>query len=169
MGFDQTIICFDGENNKSDIPDKNDFCFSSILRDDQGIIFQGNSTNESSKYFQKILIPENFTAISNVSDENDRYTKIPHPGFEFKIPTDLIQRSDNYGFFLSVYDSDSNIFFTYPEIYQDNIMNIPSPKLWGDLISPDKSLPELHYPIMIFVIMTISIIIFQRKISVVKF
>ncbi|MCV0430684.1 hypothetical protein [Nitrosopumilus sp.] len=167
--LDTAIICFDGENNKNKIPDQNDFCFLSTLGNSHGIIYQGNSTNVHSNYFQKISASSNFIAISTVSDENDRYTDIPHPGFEFKIPTDIIQRSDNYGFFVSVYDSSSNIFFTYPEILQDDISVIPSPQKWGDLISPDKSLPELHYPIMIFLIVMSSLIIFQSKLSIAKF
>jgi hypothetical protein len=169
QGLDTAIICFDGENNKNKIPDQNDFCFSSTLGNNQGIVFQGNSTNVSSNYFQKIPEPSNFIAISNVSDENDRYTNIPHAGFEFKIPTDIIQRSDNYGFFLSVYDSSSNTFFNYPEMIQNDISEIPSPQLWGDLISPDKSLPELHYPITIFLIMILSLVIFQSKLPITKF
>jgi len=163
---DAAIVCFEKNDN---ITDHNTFCFLSHLGNDQGIVLQENSTKITPIVFQEIQTPKNFIAISTVSDENDRYTKIPHPSFEFKIPTDLIGRSDNYRFFVSVYDHSSNIFFTYPEMEQNNIMNIPSSQLWGNLISPDKSLPELHYPIMIFVVMILSLIILQSKIPVPKF
>jgi len=168
-GMDKTTVCFDGQNNKSQLSDKNDYCFSSTLGSKQGIVFQGGSINGLSGNFQKIPNPNNFIAISNESDENDRYTNIPHPSYEFKIPTDLIKRSDNYGFYLSVYDASSNTFYSFPkETIRENILKIPSPDKWGDIISPDKSLPELHLPLLIFTIMILTFVIIQSKISILR-
>ena len=126
-GMDKATICIDGENNKSQIPDDNDFCFSSSLRNKQGVVFQGGSINGITGNFQKIPNPENFIGLSDMSDENNRYSKIPHVGYEFKIPIDLIQRSDNYGFYLSVYEASSQTFYTWPkESPRENFLKIPS-------------------------------------------
>ena len=99
-----------------------------------------------------------------MSDDNNRYSKVPHTSYEFKIPIDLIQRSDNYGFYLSVYDADSHVFFTWPyEASKENLLKIPSPNTWGDIVSPDKSLPELNLPILVFTILIFTIILVQSK------
>ncbi len=166
-GMDKATICFDGQNNKNKISDKNDYCFSSTLGHKQGIVFQGGSISAVSGNFQKISNPENFIAISSVSDENDRYTKTPHPSYEFKIPTDLIQRSNNYGFYLSVYDAGSDTFYIFPkETQRENLLKIPSPSQWGDIISPDKSLPELNLPILVFTILIFTTILVQSRVRI---
>lgn len=159
-GSDKATICIDGQNNKNIILDDNDFCFSSTLGNKQGVVFQGDLITGN---FQNILNPENFIAIGNISDENNRYSKVPHVSHEFKIPIDLIQRSDNYGFYLSVYDSDSDDYFTWPYESQREIYNIPSSDNWGDLISPDKSLPELNLPLVGLLISISTIIVIQLK------
>jgi len=165
-GSDKATICIDGNNNKNMISDHNDFCFSSTLGNKQGVVFQGGSINAITGNFQKIPNPENFIGLGNISDENNRYTKEPHVSHEFKIPIDFIQRSDNYGFFLSVYDADSHDYFTWPyESLRENFFKIPSPNNWGDLISPDKSLPELNLPSIILMISIFAIIIVQFRAS----
>lgn len=163
-GMDEAIICVDGQNNKNIIPDEDDYCFSATLGNKHGVVFQGNSTNKITNNFKKITNPENFIGVSNVSDENNRYSKIPHVSYEFKIPIDIIQRSDNYGFYLSVYDADSSIFYTWPyELHKENSFMIPAPNNWGDIISPDKSLPELNLPLIVLMISILTIIILQSK------
>ena len=164
---DKAMICLDGKNNKNNFYDSNDFCFSTLLGNNRGTILQGISSDNSTLEMQKISNPDDFVAVSNVSDENNRYSKIPHPNYEFKIPINLLERSDNYGFYLSVYDASSDKFYSWPnnsseEKYQD----ISVPATWGDIISPDKSLPELHMPIIIFAIMIFSIILIQSKTQV---
>jgi len=154
--MDKAIVCFDGENNKNIVFDMNDFCFSVLLNQKQGILKQV-STNE-------IVNNVEFIATSNVSDENDRYSKNPHPSYEFKIPIELFGRSDNYGFYLSVYDASKEKFYSWPKNSTiNNSQEIPSPSEWSDLISPDKSLPEMNLPILIFTSMIISIILLQSK------
>ncbi len=161
--MDEATVCLDGKNNKSEIHDIDDFCFSVLLGNDQGSIFQGNSLDESIS-MNKISNPDDFIAISTVSDENDRYTKTPHPSYEFKIPIELLERSDNYGFYLSVYDASLDKFYSWPEnSTRDNSSDIPPPSKWGDIISPDKSLPELSLPILVFTILIFTVIIVQSK------
>ncbi len=162
--MDKATICFDGRNNKSEIHDTNDFCFSVSLGNSEGIIFQGNPIDKSATFMKKISNPDDFIAISAISDENDRYTKTPHPSYEFKIPIELLERSDNYGFYLSVYDASLDKFYSWPESSTSDISsNIPPSSEWGDIVSPDKSLPELSLPILIFTILIFTIILVQSK------
>lgn len=166
-GSDMATICFDSKNEKNNVPDDNDYCFSVALEQNQGRIFQGGSINKQTGNFKKISNIDNFVAISSKSDENDRYTKIIHPSYEFKIPINIIERSNNYGFYMSVYDANSNTFYSWPkESYRDSHFDIPSPNTWGEIISPDKSLPELHFPLIIFSVLIFSIIIIQSKIPI---
>ena len=160
-GLDEAIICLDGQNNKNKILDENDYCFSAILENNEGIVFQGNTETGN---FEKIPNPENFIGLSSISDENNRYNKIPHVSYEFKIPINLIQRSDNYGFYLSVYDADSDVRISWPNnSHIEKSSKITSPNNWGDIVSPDKSLPELNLPLIVLMISILSIILLQSK------
>jgi len=162
--MDEATICLDGKNNKNEIHDTNDFCFSVLLGNNEGTVFQGITTDESTTSMQKIPNPSDFIAISSVSDENDRYTKTPHPSYEFKIPIELLERSDNYGFYVSVYDASLDKFYSWPEnSTRENFSNIPPPSKWGDIISPDKSLPELNFPLIVLMISILTIIFVQSK------
>jgi len=163
-GMDNATICIDGQNNKNKISDDDDFCFSATLGNKQGVVFQGGSINEITENFEKISNPENFIGLSSVSDENDRYSKIPHPSYEFKIPIELLDRSDNYGFYISVYDANLDKFYSWPKnSTRENSSDIPPPSKWGNIVSPDKSLPELNLPILIFGILIFTIILVQSK------
>jgi len=162
--MDKATICLDGKNDKSEIHDSNDFCFSVSLGNNEGSVFQGNSIDEATTSMQKIFNPDDFIAVSTISDENDRYTATPHPSYEFKIPIELLERSDNYGFYLSVYDASLDKFYSWPEnSTRENSPDIPSPSKWGDIVSPDKSLPELNLPILVFAILIFAIILVQSK------
>jgi hypothetical protein len=157
--MDQATICFDGKNNKNEILDNDDYCFSVSLGQKQGILKQGLG-NENFK----IIDYEEFIAVSSMSDENDRYTKTPHPSYEFKIPIDLLERSDNYGFYLSVYDASLDKFYSWPEnSTRENSSYFPPPSKLGDMISPDKSLPELNLPILVFGILIFTTILVKSK------
>ncbi|MFQ5782821.1 MAG: hypothetical protein ACE5GR_07190 [Nitrosopumilus sp.] len=165
--MDKAIICLDGKNNKSTSFDTNDFCFSVSLGSNDGTVFQGNIIDKSTTFMQKIPNPGDFIAISTVSDENDRYSKIPHPSYEFKIPIELLERSDNYGFYLSVYDASLDKFYSWPKnSTRDTSSDIPPPSEWGDIVSPDKSLPELNLPLLVFTILIFTIILVQSKIRI---
>ena len=159
---DEATVCIDGNNNKNNIPDKDDFCFQASLNQKQGMIFQGSDDGVF-----KTITNEKFIAISTVSDENDRYTKIPHPSYEFKIPIELFGRSDNYGFYLKVYDDSSETSYLWPKNSTLENFEISSPSQWGDIVSPDKSLPEMNLPILIFTILILTIIFIQAKKSII--
>lgn len=163
--MDEAIVCLDGKNNKNEIFDNDDFCFSVLLGNNQGKILQGNNT-EFKNSLQEISNSNDFIAVSTVSDENDRYTKTPHPSYEFKIPIEYLERSDNYGFYFSVYDANLDKFYSWPENSTRDNSKIPPPSQWGDIISPDKSLPELNLPILIFTILIFTIIVIQSRVKI---
>ena len=146
-GADNAMICFDSKNTKSVLPNKNDFCFTATVDRNQGFIYQGGYSLGFTRNYAKIDNQFGFIGIGGVSDVNDRYTEIPHTSYEFKIPTDLIGRSDTYGFYLALYDAHSNKFHTWPnEVVMSNLFQVPNPTTWGEIISPDKSLPEFELP-----------------------
>ncbi len=140
-GADNALICFDGKNDKSKIPGIDDYCFSTSLTRKISFAYQGNGIIGLNGHFQKIPNPDGYIAIGSVSDENDRYSKIPHTSYEFRIPIDVLGRSDNYGFYISVFEANSNMIYSWPtEVQQSRIFTIPSPSVWGDIVSPDKSM-----------------------------
>jgi len=142
-GADNALICFDGKNDKTRIPSFDDYCFSTSLSRKISFAYQGGGIIGLNGHFQKIPNPENYIAIGNVSDENDRYSKIPHVSYEFRIPIDILERSDNYGFYIAVFEANSNVIYSWPtEVHQSRIFTIPSPSVWGDIISPDKSMAK---------------------------
>lgn len=148
-GEDSAMICFDSNNTKSILADKNDYCFQSILGRSEGFTYQGGSPLESTGNFEKIANPDGFISVGGVSDQNDRYSDIPHAGYEFRIPIDFIGRSDVYGFYYVIHESHSNKFITWPaNVTQSNQFHVPAPNNWGTITSPDKSLPEFQFPMI---------------------
>ncbi|MEM2160530.1 MAG: hypothetical protein QXN55_06225 [Candidatus Nitrosotenuis sp.] len=154
---DNAVICIDGNNDKKTI-DKNDFCFTATLGKGNGTILQGQ--NNSS--LQVIQNHADFIGKSSASDQNDRYTAKPHPSYEFRIPIELFGRSDKYGFFFSMYDSSAKKFYNWPTNATRNNVDIPSPQLWGELISPDKSLPEFDLPLLVLLPSLVLVFYFTR-------
>ena len=160
-GLDKAVICFDTENDKNEFADSNDYCFTAILGENVGSTLQGESSLVANN-FQNIPNVEGFIGIGAVSDENDRYSIVPHASYEFRIPTDLIGRSDNYGYYVGIYDDFTKTTYSWPsEIVLDEF-KIPSPKLWGEIISPDKSLPEFDLPFLALISSLVMIIVITR-------
>ncbi|HJJ22860.1 MAG TPA: hypothetical protein OQH54_04000 [Nitrosopumilus sp.] len=162
---DKAIICFDTKNNKSEIPDVDDYCFIAAVGKQTGITLQGDSKIPRNNYLKNIKNHQDMIAIGGFSDENDRYSDIPHASYEFKIPTELIGRSDNYGFYASVFDYNSETVYSWPSINFENPNIIPSPSKWGDVISPDRSIPEMPVPLVILSVLLISVVGITRKIG----
>ncbi|MHA7646376.1 DOMON domain-containing protein [Nitrosopumilus sp. S4] len=163
--MDESIICFDAKNDKTKFFSNDDFCFSISLDSDHPKTFQGNNTSKSNSVMNEISNPNGLIAISSVSDENDRYSTLPHSSYEFKIPIQILNRSDNYGFYLSVFDSNSNEYYTWPNNSTQDSFQIPSPSKWGNLISPDKSLPEINYPLLILLLLFSTMILINFKLK----
>lgn len=163
---DKAIICFDTENDKTLLPNQDDYCFISVLGRNVGHTIQGGSFISTQNYFKKITNHENFIGIGNISDENDRYSKTPHSSYEFRIPTDVINRSNVYGFYVGVFDQSENTLYSWPPSATSHYTKIPSPSTWGTLVSPDSSLPEFHLPFIPIIVGLIGIIVItQYKIN----
>jgi len=144
---DRALLCLDTVDNQNEKPDTNDYCFIAQLGSKNGAVFQGGSNLPSKNYYKKISNPMDYIAIGEISDENDRYSKIPHTSYEFRIPTELTGRTDVYGIFLQVYDYPSGKIYTWPD---KSSSDISKPNTWGKLISPTKSIPEFEHPLIIF-------------------
>ncbi len=146
---DRAVVCIDGQNDKTIISNSNDYCFFVALDGKQGFVYQGGSFLSLNGNFKKISNTEGFIGVGSKSDQNDKYSKIPHTSYEFKIPLNLFDRSNIYGFYVLVFDANTNQYYSWPSgIIPDGPFDIPSPSKWGELISPDKSIPEFNLPIL---------------------
>ncbi len=159
--LDYAIICFDIKNNKSIKADLDDYCFMTSLDARSAFTYQGGHTSPRTSFFNKIPNPEGFIGISTISDINDRYTPTPHPSYEFRIPTNLIGRENVYGFYFIVYDSYSKKTYTYPQNLNPESF-VSSPTQWGEMYSPDKSLPEFEIPLLSLIVSIMSIVFFSK-------
>lgn len=149
---DRAMVCIDGNNDKTIIANSNDYCFLTALDGKQGFVYQGGSSLSLNGNFKKISNTEGFIGIGSQSDLNDKYSKIPHASYEFKIPVNLFDRSNIYGFYVLVFDATTNQYYSWPTgIIPDDAFDIPSPNNWGELISPDKSIPEFNLPLLVMI------------------
>ena len=165
--MDKSIICF--ENRSEDYQMQNNYCFSAILNVSTGKTLQSGALSVQNSNYKLIKNPEGFVGIGGISDENDRYSKIPHTTYEYKIPIDFFGRSNVYGFYVYVLDHDSEKVYTFPaNILEDN-QKIPPTEKWGQIISPDKTLPEFHLGIVLLIgLIPIILIGYFRKIPLIK-
>lgn len=166
---DRGIVCIDGNMNRGKLPGNDDYCFSVVVGSKNAITLQGNSlTNNLS--WKRIENHSHLVAVGGISDENDRYSAKPHSTYELKIPLEVVGRSDKYGFYVLAYDANSGISYSWPQ-YTAKEENpfIPSPDTWGDLISPDKSIPEFEMPYVLLIVILIPAIlarlVFQKNIT----
>lgn len=158
---DRAVVCFDGKNNKDAIPDSDDYCFT-VSPNSDAVTYQG-TTNIGQ--FKTVRNPDGFIGISAQSDQNDRYSSVPHTSYEFRIPIELFGRSDNYGFFVSIYDSSVQKFYSWPDLKSNQDFQKIPPNKWGNLISPDKSMPEFNLPIIALLVSISGIIFFAKVIQ----
>jgi len=146
---DKALVCIDSKNDKTSIAGKDDYCFQASLDSNQGFVYQGGSPLALNGHFKKILNTDGFIGVGGKSDQNDKYSKIPHASYEFKIPLELFGRSDIFGFYVYVYDASTSQYYTWPGgVIPSNPFDIPSPSKWGLLVSPDKSIPEFDLPFL---------------------
>lgn len=161
---DIAMICFSKSDNNTKIANENDYCFGNAFGERNEFTLKGGSPLESTSHFVRIKNHDGLIGISNVSDENDRYTTIPHSTYEFRIPTDVIGRYNTYGFYMAVYDAHSNKAYAWPQsLTSEGPLKIPSPNMWGQMISPDKSLPEFSLPSLALLVSMILLVYFSSK------
>ena len=157
---DSAVVCFDGTIYDSKISD-GIYCFKVNVGSDKPVTLGWDKKSQS---FVQHETPEGLVSIGGTSDENDYYIKHPHTSFEFKIPLNVLQRYDRYGFFVGVYDSEKPASYTWPDgINWDKSSDLPTPKSWGHLVSPDKSLPEYDWPILVLILTILFMILFTSK------
>ena len=162
-GLDRAVLCFDTKNDKSLIPNEDDYCFVAALGGKSSPTLQGGSPLAMTSHFKQIPSHVDYIGLGSASDENDRYSKIPHATYEFRIPIEVLGRTNIYGFYLGVYDAHTNRVITWPEGINVNNNEIPSPSLWGEIYSPDKSLPEFELPFLLLIPSMILIILFSKQ------
>ena len=161
---DYGIVCITSNTSIENTPQNDDHCFLVALGTSNRITLQGGSDLSLTDHYTRVDNDPRFIAISNVSDNNDRYTNDPHPSYEFRIPIDLVGRSDKYHLFAATYDTTNNHMSSWPaNIDTMKFPNIPSPSKWGDLISPDKSIPEFPWPMLALILSFMSILIIKQK------
>jgi len=147
---DHAMVCFDSKVDNRTKPDTNNFCFISKLGSEKGVTLHWS---EESQSFEMTESHSELIVVGGISDENDRYSKVPHASYEFKIPLELFGRYDRYGFFASSYDHSKIEISTWTVGVQVSTeAEIPDRLSWGFIHSPDKSLPEYELPISIFLI-----------------
>ena len=140
---DRAIVCLDGKDT-SKIADESDWCYVATRGSKNGHTLNGGSPIHQTSHFKIEKNHSDFIAIGGTSGENDRYVKTPHAAYEFKIPIEQIGFEDEYGFFMQVFDGDD--VMTYPNEHSGKYpQKIPSPKQWGLMISPDRSISSEHF------------------------
>jgi hypothetical protein len=158
---DRAVVCIDGKNDKAIIANSDDYCFFVALNGKQGFVYQGGSLLSLNGNFKKVSNTEGFIGVGSKSDQNDKYSNISHVSYEFKIPLNLFDRSNIYGFYVLVFDASTNQYDSWPtNTIPDGIFDIPSPNKWGELISPDNSIPEFNLPILAMIPALILVIYF---------
>ena len=140
---DRAVVCFDGKET-SKMADESDWCYVATRGSKNGHTLNGGSPVHQSSHFNIQKNHPDFIAIGGTSGANDRYIKTPHAAYEFKIPIEQIGFEDEYGFFMQVFDG--NTVMTYPNEHSGKYpQKIPSPKQWGLMISPDRSISSEHF------------------------
>ena len=168
---DRGILCIDGNNNKSQKPDSDDYCFIAIMGREQIISLQGGGYNAHQGFYQEIKNHPEIIGIGGISNSFDRFSDTTHNTFEFKIPIEVIGRNNVYGIYYGVFDSNTGKQYGGPNNeYEEKYPFIPSPNVWGTLISPDKSLPEMPVPLLMLSILFFIIIIVNKtkRISIIS-
>jgi len=147
---DKGIVCIDGKGDGSSKPKNDDFCFIVSAGSNQPTTLQGGHFIAQKGFFKKIPNHPQLLAMGGISDEMDRYSKIPHTSYEFKIPLEIVGKSDNYGFYVGAFDAKTGEIFRWPPTaIKNEYPFIPPPESWGRLISPDKSIPEFEFPFLV--------------------
>ena len=166
---DRALLCIDGKANKNEIPNYDDQCFIVTQSSNTPVILKGGSHLASTGYWKNIAKEPDLLAAGGISSTFDRYSKHPHTSYEFKIPIETISRSDVYGIFIQVFDANSEKFYSWPkDATNEKYPFIPTPNSWGEIISPDKSIPEFKDAILIMIPTIFAIIYLTKKFSIIS-
>jgi len=156
---DNAMVCFDTKSDQSIKPDSNDYCFKIRLGSDKAFTIQGSDSGE----FKPAGNHKDLIAVGGTSDENDRYTPVPHPTYEFRIPIELLERTNTYGIYIQVFDYSNATTYSWPSGIIIENPEIPSPAKWGIIYSPDKTLPEYELPALVLIVGSLFVIVLTSK------
>ena len=132
-GADRTIACLSPINGGDDF-----WCFVASRGLKTGHTLIGNSVSAFDGGLKLIPNPENFVGIGGTSSDKDRYLKIPHAAYEFKIPLESIGDAQSYKFFIKAIDGEQ--VYTFPENMMHSTNGILPLEYWGELSSLDKTM-----------------------------
>lgn len=156
---DRGIVCIDGTSDGGQLPKSDDYCFFVAVGTDNVFTLQGGHFLGQKGSYKIVENHHELIGIGGISDKNDRYSKIPHTTYEFRIPIEIFGRSDHFGFYFGSFDAKTKTHYNWPiNSTNENYPFIPSPDEWGTLVSPDKSIPEFN-PSLLFVVLIIGIIV----------
>jgi hypothetical protein len=157
-GEDRAIVCL---NSKNENPEKDNYCFIVTLGRKNSIVLQESTSFTINSKFKRIFKTE-FEGMGGVTVA-DRYSTIPHVTYEFKIPVELVGKSNEYQFYVAAYEAQRNYILTWPKnIILKNNFDIPLSSNWGTMISPDSSLPEFPLSLSVLIIPMVMIIVISR-------
>jgi len=157
---DRAMVCIDSISDKTKHANSDDYCFLTSMKSKNPITLNGGSPFIQNANFKKIDNHSEFKAMGGISNGTDRYSKIPHATYEFKIPIEIFERSHEYGFFIQAFDSNENRFYNWPkDSISEKYPFIPSPNQWGSIISPDKSIPEFNFPLIVLMFILVPIVL----------
>jgi hypothetical protein len=161
---DYGVVCAVANKTTESYPQKDDYCFLGHLGSHNPLTLQGGGYLAITNHFIKIENDPDLIAVGGISDDHDRYSPIPHASYEFRIPIKVIGRSDIYGFYVAVYNSHDGLSYSWPQnITNSSFPTVPPPSSWGQLISPDKSLPEFPLPTLMMVSSMILVIYVSKR------
>lgn len=161
---DYGLVCMAANKTIESSPQKDDYCFLVALGSHNPLTFQGGGYLALTNDFIKIGNDPGLIAVGGVSDEHDRYSSKPHASYEFKIPIKVVGRSDVYGFYTATFDAQTGKTYSWPQnVTSNSFPSVPPPAKWGELISPDKTLPEFPYPLIMMLLATIAIIYMSKR------
>ncbi|MGQ0376276.1 MAG: hypothetical protein ACT4OW_02070 [Nitrososphaerota archaeon] len=168
---DRAFVCLDSNPDRDTKPSSTTFCFTTTPDSQYPKTLQGGSPIAITGYFTQIPNHPNLAAVGGISDQDDRFSSIPHESYEFKIPIDVIGISNRYGFYVSVVDGQSGKSYNWPQLTTpDRHPYIPPPNMWGEVFSPDQSIPEFSLPHYILIsTLLLSIIIGKIRLKTSKF
>ena len=165
---DKAYVCIDTKNDKSERPQADDYCFVATSGSNTPVTLQGGNFVAQTGFYNKIENNPNLEAVGGKSGEFNRDSKTAHATYEFKIPIEIIGKSDVYGFYAGAFDATGSNVYGWPkDAINKKYPFIPTPNSWGDIISPDKSIPEFN-PFLVLTVTLLPIILLGRYLKIKK-
>ena len=76
----------------------------------------------------------------------------------------MFGKSDVYGFYVLAYDANTGKIYSWPkDTALEKNPHIPAPLYWGELVSPDKSIPEFEVPLFLLLSILFMVIFTNNK------